>query len=122
MRVLGKYTWWGPALIFACHQILQYGFGIRLTLVDAYLDPLLFLPIMLGLFLQERWWFFGHRRMSGLETIVAGLALALVAEDFLPRWQPAFVYDQWDYLFYALGLGWFWWAINPGKEQTEPHS
>lgn len=113
MEVLRKSSWWGPAAVFVGHQVLQYGLGVRLGIVDAYLDPLLFLPIMLGLFLQERWCFFGHRRISGLETIIAGLALTLVAEEVFPRWQPAFVHDYWDYLLYAFGLAWFWYKINP---------
>lgn len=46
----------GLALI---HQILQEILGVHVPIVDSYLDPLLFLPILLQLILLERRFVFG---------------------------------------------------------------
>ncbi len=116
MEILRQPAWWIPAALVLAHQIGQYGLGLKLGVVDGYLDPLLCLPVLLGLWLAERRMIFRQHRLSGLEVVVAGLALAVLFEEGFPRWQPAFVRDWWDYLAYAVGGIWFWWMINPAVE------
>jgi hypothetical protein len=116
MQILLRPGWYLPIAIVLLHQLVQYGLGWRLPLLDAYLDPLLCLPTLLGLWLAEKRWLFEVRRLDGLEVIIAGVALAILFEEGFPRWQPAFVRDWWDYLMYAIGGLWFWWFINPNPE------
>lgn len=116
MEILRKPAWWIPGVLVAAHQVGQHGFSLNLSLVDGYLDPLLCLPVLLGLWLTERRLIFRVQRLTGLEVVVAGLALAVLFEEGFPRWQPAFVRDGWDYLAYAAGGLWFWWMINPPKD------
>ncbi|MEM9929408.1 MAG: hypothetical protein AAF840_06300 [Bacteroidota bacterium] len=120
MEVLRQPSWWVPAGIFLFHQTAQYGFGWRWGLVDSYLDPLLFLPILLGLLLVERKHLFQRHRLTGLETLICGLLLAIIGEEVFPRLRPVFVRDVWDYFLYALGLAWFWWRINPRTTPGSP--
>lgn len=116
MDVLRKPAFWVPVVLVVLHQCLQYGLGFKLGWLDGYLDPLLCLPILLGLWLTERRVIFRIPRLSGLEVLIAGLALALLFEEGFPRWQPAFVRDWWDYPAYVVGGLWFWWRINPRWE------
>lgn len=114
--VLGRPAWWLCLVAVLLHQFLQYGLGWRLGWLDHYLDPFLFLPVLLGLWLAERRWLLGvPYRLSLLETVVAGSVLALVAEELLPRWEPRFVRDGWDYVAYAAGGVYFYFAVNPRK-------
>lgn len=113
MDVLSKPAWWIAFVLVGVHQLLQYGFGISLAIVDDYLDPLLAMPVLLGLILQERKWLFGRARLSGLECAVIVLVLSLLFEEGFPHWQPAFVHDPVDYVMYALGGIWFYLSINP---------
>ncbi|TXF86024.1 hypothetical protein FUA23_20015 [Neolewinella aurantiaca] len=119
MKILRKPAWWSAAMIVVAHQVVQYGLDWQIPVLDAYLDPLLCLPVLLGLWLTERQWLFSTERLGNLEVVVAGLALAILFEEGFPRWQPAFVRDWWDYLAYAVGGTWFWWFINP-KSEKEP--
>jgi len=118
MEILARPAWYVAFLLFATHQTLQYGLGWRTPYVDAYLDPTLYLPVMLGLWLVERRWLFGAGRLSGLEVVVAGTALAVLGEEGFPRWQSDFVRDWWDYPAYAVGGLWFWFLVNP-KAQSD---
>lgn len=118
MNILKNPAWWIPVLLLSMHQLIQRGFNAKVGLLDDYLDPLLCLPILLGLWLAERRMIFRVPRLSGLEVVVAGLVLAVLFEEGFPQWQPAFTRDWWDYLAYAAGGTWFWWAINPPAENT----
>lgn len=113
MEILRKPAWWVPCLLGLLHQVGQYGLGLQLEFIDAYLDPLLCLPVLLGVWLVDRKVLFQHDCLNGLEVILAGLALSILFEEGFPRWQSAFVRDNWDYPAYAVGGAWFWWQINP---------
>jgi len=113
MDILFKPAWWIPALLVPAHQLSQYVLHLDLGLIDDYLDPLLCIPILLGLWLTERRFFLRHHRLTGLEIVIATAVLAVVFEEGFPLWQPDFVRDWWDYPAYALGALWFWWFINP---------
>ncbi len=119
MEILARPGWYVAFVLFVLHQLAQYGLGWDIPYLDGYLDPTLCLPIMLGLWLAERRWMFGVGRLSGLEVVVAGAALAVISEEGFPRWQPDFVRDWWDYLAYAVGGLWFWVWVNP---KTPPNT
>ncbi|NJC28119.1 hypothetical protein [Neolewinella antarctica] len=99
--------------LFLVHQLLQKGFSIDVPFVHAYLDPLLSIPIMLGLLSVERNWLFDRKRLTVLDTVISTVVLAVVFEVFFPRWSEAFTYDPWDFLAYALGGLLFWFFVNP---------
>ena len=112
METLRRPGWWIAVGLFLLHQLTQW-LGWHWWLADGYLDPVLFMPVMLGLWLAERRWLFGTERLGGLETIVAGVVLAMIGEEVFPRLEAGFRRDGWDYVAYAIGLGWFWWGVNP---------
>ncbi len=116
METLSRPGWYIAFAIFALHQLVQYGLGWHTPYVDAYLDPVLCLPVILGLWMAEAEYIYGVERLGVLEVVVAGTVLSILFEEGFPRWQPAFVRDWWDYLAYALGGLWFWWWINPEPE------
>ncbi len=111
------------------HQIFQHGLGNRWWLADAYLDAFLSMPIVLGLMLQERQMMINlfvdegigkHYRFSGLQTIITGILLAIVFEEFLPRCFEGYTRDYWDYGAYALGIIAFHFLINKTKDTKLP--
>ncbi len=113
MAVLRNPAWWVPVLLFLLHQLLQYGFGISLPLIDAYLDPLLAPPVLLGLLSLERGYLFGRPRLDPVTLIVFVLLLALCFEVVFPVWEARFVGDWVDVACYVTGTLWFARAINP---------
>lgn len=116
MEPLRQPAWWIPFLLFLLHQFIQYILGWSTPWVDAYLDPLLALPILLGLLLFERRLVFRIKRLSLLEVTVVSVVLAIIFEEGFPRLEPAFVRDHFDYLAYLVGAGYFWTFLNPSFE------
>ena len=113
MDILRKPTWWIPALLFALHQVVQYGLGWKTPVVDDFLDPLLCFPVAFGLLLVERRWLFGVRRLTLLGTVISAVLLAVIVEFVFPLYQPAFVFDPLDFVAYAVGTVYFYYLINP---------
>jgi hypothetical protein len=100
-------SWWIFLLFLLSHQLTQYGLGWKLPLLDNYLDPLLTMPLLLGLIQLERRLFFNQPRLSVIEIAVITVALSVLFEEVFPRWQPDFIRDWWDYLMYGLGSFFF---------------
>lgn len=101
--------------IFLTHQILQKGLGINIQFIDSYLDPLLFLPILLHLVLWERRVLFGLDSLhvlswQGILTITA--LVSVLAEYFFPLWSANFTRDYWDVLCYFIGGVFFGAFLN----------
>lgn len=113
-----------PALLFTGHFVLERLLRISCPALDRYLDPFCYLPLLLTVWLIDLHWMFGLRRLSGPFTLVASLFLVILAEIIFPTMEPAFVHDLWDYPVYLLGLGYFWFFINPtstpGNTPQEP--
>lgn len=101
--------------LFLLHQVLQKGLHVQLPLPDAYLDPLLCVPILLGLVSVERGLLFQRAHISLLEVIFFVVLCSALFELGFPRWSPAFTYDAWDVLAYAAGGVLFWYFGNPEK-------
>ena len=109
------------AVLFLAHQFLQKALGLGLPLVDDYLDPLLSIPLLLGVALAEqRWLGLRDRRepFTAVEVAAMTVALAVLFEEGFPRIDPARqTRDPWDYLAYAVGgvaYGWFSRQRNRG--------
>lgn len=101
--------------------------------MDNYLDPLLGIPILLGLVLVERRFFMKifsktKTKLTGkslinpsrnimytfsfFETSVVVIALSILFEEGFPRWFEGFTKDYFDYLAYLLGGLLFYFFIN----------
>lgn len=113
--------WIAAMAMFGLHQFAQHVLEIRQPLVDAYLDPFLSMPILLGLMLQERRTAIGvflndpdwkGFRFSGLQTVITGALLAVVLEELLPRFFDGYTHDDLDYVAYALGIAFFHFLVN----------
>lgn len=105
------------AALFLLHQGLQKGLGVGLPLIDDYLDPLLSIPLLLGLAAAEQRWLLGRgadEPFTGVEVLAMTTALALLFEEGFPRIDPARqTRDPWDYLAYATGGLAYYWLTRP---------
>ena len=96
----------GATTLALFHQLLQKVWNLNLSLIDSYLDPLLFMPILLHLILLERRYLFGKGSAyvfswTQILTIIA--LIAVLCEYFFPRWNASFTADYIDVLCYLLG-------------------
>lgn len=111
--------WWGALLLFLLHQWAQKIRGWPGGIADHYLDPLLCMPLLLGL-LEWEW----HRRLGkpapGPWEIAALTALfALLFEWGFPAWHPGFTSDPWDVAAYIAGSVIYWYLL---KKDSASHS
>ncbi|PHI20845.1 hypothetical protein CEQ90_05635 [Lewinellaceae bacterium SD302] len=105
--------WYVAFGLFILHQITQRLLGWEFPLIDHYLDPLLCIPLVLGIMAAERKLYFGAGRMLALETLVLTIFLAILFEEVFTRISSEFSRDIYDYLAYALGGIYFWMLVNP---------
>ena len=133
MEVLKNPFWLTFATLFTLHQIAQKMLGWSFWWMDNYLDPLLGIPILLGLVLVERRFFMKifsktKTKLTGkslinpsrnimytfsfFETSVVVIALSILFEEGFPRWFEGFTKDYFDYLAYLLGGLLFYFFIN----------
>jgi len=124
MKIWRNKVWVSCCLIFGIHQIIQKGLNYHLGFFDNYLDPILSMPILLGLILQERQFlltrFFYSKepikyQFSILEIVIATLFFAIIFEEGFPKWSPNFTKDYSDYLAYGCGALIFHLSINKKK-------
>lgn len=108
-------------LAFLLHQLLQKVLGIRIPFADNYLDPFLFVPIMLHCHAVERRLINRLRDGPGpagqlsRERIVAGTLLAiLVGEWLFPALDSRFTADWLDVPAYVAGALCFAMLMNKG--------
>lgn len=118
MNVLRNPAWLFCVLLFIGHQFLQKILDWNFTILDSYLDPLLCLPIFMGMMLFERRFFLKKIKhntvytFSILETIVIATTLSIIFEEGFPRWSDQFTKDYFDYIFYFVGALFFYFFIN----------
>ena len=111
-------AWLFCVFLFILHQLFQKILGWNFIWLDSYLDPLLCLPIFMGLMLAERRFFLKKRNHNNtytfpiLETIVIAITLSIVFEEGFPRWSDQFTKDYFDYVFYFVGALFFYSFIN----------
>jgi hypothetical protein len=109
---------WLCLLLFAGHQLLQKGLGIQLPLLDAYLDPLLAMPIVLGLIDWERKRWFGAPPLLMWEIVAITIVFSMLFEWGFPHWNHRSVADGYDVVAYGLGSATYVLA-QPVKPQME---
>lgn len=113
MRILHSPLFISCLLLLVVHQVLQRGLQVHHHLADAYLDPLLAMPIILSLWRAEKTLLFGkgkEYRLSGMETGMATLYISLVTEVLFPMISENFVGDVIDVILYVTGSTGFYIA------------
>ncbi len=102
-------------IIFLIHQITQKVLGISFPLLDNYLDPLLFMPIILNFILWERRYLFKKGSDYTLpipHVLILWICLSILTEYFFPRWNSGFTADILDVCCYGLGTLFFLLFMN----------
>jgi hypothetical protein len=118
MKIFQNPAWLFCVFLFILHQFFQKILGWDFAILDSYLDPLLCLPIFMGLMLVERRFFIKKIKYKKvytfplLETLVIGITLSIVFEEGFPRWSDQFTKDYFDYVFYFVGGLFFYFFIN----------
>lgn len=109
----GKYWWWIGVGLALLHQCFQYILGIQVSIIDAYLDPLLFFPVVMGGMLWERRWLYrADFTFSKMSCFIYFIVLVILVEGLFPLWNDRFIYDPWDVVAYAVGMLFFMRVIN----------
>lgn len=90
----------------AAHQLLQKLWTVPINMIDSFLDPLLFIPIVLHLTLMERRFLFGKGPLYILPRLhillIVGV-VSFVCELLFPLWSDSFTADPLDAVCYILG-------------------
>jgi hypothetical protein len=94
-------------LLFLAHQLAQKVWGVVIPWADAYLDPLLCMPLLLtGLAWQQRW-LSGRPRLRLAEIVLATAMVAFFSEWLFPLWSASFTADPCDVAAYFAGAALF---------------
>lgn len=93
--------------LFLAHQLVQKVWGVAIPVADAYLDPLLCMPLLLTALTWQQRWLSGRPRLRLAEIILATAVTAFVSEWLFPRWSASFTADSWDVAAYFAGAGLF---------------
>ena len=104
--------WWPIFIIFLVHQVVEKIFDIHFSIADYYLDPLLAMPILLGLVLAQKRYFLrlgNEHRLSLFEVSVISVVFAFLFEYVLSHWADGFYYDPLDLIGYLVGTLFFLW-------------
>lgn len=93
------------ALLFLLHQYVEKILKLSLPMIDSYLDPLLFMPMLLTLITWERQLMYKNRLYHLPWTHIFGyfLLVSVLCEILFPMWTDRMTADIWDVLLYALG-------------------
>lgn len=125
MREMFLRPWFIVILTIALtHQVLQKIFSFNILVIDSYLDPFLFMPILLHLILFERRYIFGKGasyRLPWYQILTIILFVSIVSELLFPRWSAEFTADYIDVIVYFIGgivFGVFWNVPNSSKVET----
>lgn len=103
--------------LFCIHQFLERVVHIEIALLDNYLDPLLFMPVLLHLFTIERRLLTGNPSYR-LPLIHVALYLGIVsvlAEAVFPAFNAKLVGDPLDVCLYILGAALYVLATFAGS-------
>jgi hypothetical protein len=94
-------------ILFLAHQLVQKVWGGAIPVADAYLDPLLCMPLLLAALTWQQRWLSGRPRLRLAEIILATAMVAFFSEWLFPRWSDSFTADPWDVAAYFAGAGLF---------------
>lgn len=125
MKALRSPLFITSSLLFVLHQLLQRGLGIHLPPLDAWLDNLVAMPIILTLLVVERRLLFRcppSYRLSGAEVGVATLCISMVSELLFPLFSPRFTLDWLDFVFYTTGAALYLVQQRSSTGATRPGS
>lgn len=92
--------------IFVIHQVLQKIFAVHILIIDSYLDPLLFMPILLQLVLWEKRVIYKKEatyRLDHLTMFSILFVVAIVCEYIFPLLTNSFTSDWLDVFCYTIG-------------------
>ena len=98
-------------VVFLGHQLSEY-LGVRIDVVDAYLDPLLFFPLVL--YLTKRWnqYYSPTYKVPVVFVLVSVLVLVILFEFVFPAFSPRFEKDYYDFVAYGFGAAIFLILMN----------
>ena len=91
------------AALFLLHQIGQKLMGLHIPLADAYLDPLLSMPLLLYGLEWERKWLWGRPKLSAGKTLWLTAILAVLFKWIFPYLHLGFTFDWIDIALYFIG-------------------
>lgn len=89
-------------ILFIIHQWNQKVMGLHWSLIDNHLDPLLCMPICLGIFEWQYKGFFPNG-INWLTAMLFTLILSIIFEIGFSAWHPGFTADPIDFILYFLG-------------------
>lgn len=96
-----------PAIaLFALHQLAQKWWLLSIPLADHYLDPLLCMPILLGIWQWEQYLLY-QRRVKQSEYWILTVLLSILFEVGFPYFSSGFTSDWIDVLLYFTGTAIF---------------
>jgi hypothetical protein len=94
------------SILFLTHLVLEKWLKIAHPFVDAYLDPLLAMPIILPLLEYERAYLFKRNTIKPFtlfEVIITTLYVSIISEVVFPWLSTRFIYDTWDFACFFAG-------------------
>jgi hypothetical protein len=94
------------SLLFALHQLSQKWWQLSLPFADHYLDPLLCMPILLGIWQWEQQLLY-KRSLTPADIWTATAALSVLFEVGFPYFSPGFTADWIDVILYFTGSALF---------------
>src|SRR5690606_17399771 len=108
---------WMCSVLFLLHQYIQKITTVSFPLIHSYLDPLLFMPILLTLITWERRLIYKNRSYTLPLTHIFGyfLLVSILCEVVFPMWTEGMTADVWDVLCYALGTFLYIIVMTPHK-------
>lgn len=108
---------WICLVLFLWHQYIQKIATVSFPFLHNYLDPLLFMPILLTLVTWERRLIYNNRSYTLPLSYIFGyfLLVSLLCEVLFPMWTDSMVSDIWDVLCYALGTFLYIMITTPYK-------
>lgn len=110
---MSKRLWIFAVTVALSHQFFQYVLGIQISIIDAYLDPLLFFPVVMGGMLWERkWWYKPDFTFSKILCLFYFVVISILVEVGFPLLNNRFVYDPMDFVLYAIGMLFFVLKMN----------
>ena len=94
------------SLLFMIHQFCQKWCQLSFPFADQYLDPLLCMPILLGIWQLEQYYLY-KRTITAAEAWVLTALLSILFEVGFPRFSPHFTADWIDAVLYFSGTALF---------------
>jgi hypothetical protein len=98
--------WWIICVLLAlAHQVLEKLLAINIVFIDNYLDPFLFMPIVLHLITLERQYLWRKKQfyLNYIEILLLLITIIFISELLFPYLDPRFIFDLFDILAYILG-------------------